>query len=522
MKKLIGILIASLMIVQSFAVFAAETYYDPVYVDGALRVRNGDSDGDYQDSLTTSKRTVDYFANLDLQNAEDEYKRIYEQEMATAEYYDSVLPLGYAQVIKDGVVSGYVEITLNFPTGMTVPESLTAATGMDGFVDYNPNSLYVETAPRTTVTNEDGSTTVTIKADIRTGITAEELYVNREAYFADLDLEIDNVTIASKGKYEASGTVHAYIAITTDVFGTRTETRDIDIFARGAGTVDEIFSATVTIRDNNTTGGGAGGGSNFGTVGSTTTTPTAEPTETSEPVVEPTPLPTAPPAPPAQLDSENHFAYIIGYPEGDVRPQNNISREEVSTIFFRLLTDSYRSEVWSETNNFSDVPSDLWSNNAISTMANAGILTGDPNGKFRPGDNITRAEFATIAARFDSEPYSGEDKFDDISGHWAAEYINKAAVKGWISGDGDGTFRPDDNITRAEAFTLVNNVLNRHVLESGLLDDMVKWSDNRPDQWYYTAVQEATNSHYYDRPEDAYYETWTEIREPRDWAQLEK
>lgn len=153
-------------------------------------------------------------------------------------------------------------------------------------------------------------------------------------------------------------------------------------------------------------------------------------------------------------------------------------------------------------NPYTDVPADMWSNNAISTMSNAKILTGDPDGKFRPADSITRGEFAAIAARFSSKEYNGENMFTDIIGHWSEEYINRAAQEGWISGYPDGSFKPDQYITRAEAMTLVNNILNRHAKESGLLNDMLKWPDNVPGEWYYTAVQEATNSHYYDRDSD--------------------
>ena len=221
------------------------------------------------------------------------------------------------------------------------------------------------------------------------------------------------------------------------------------------------------------------------------------------------------------LNKDDHFAYIIGYPDGNVRPTANIPRQEVATIFFRLLTDDSRTEAWSTTNSFDDVKSALWSNNAISTMANAGIVTGYEDGSFRPTAKITRAEFAAIAARFESSLYVGDDLFSDISGHWAAEYINRAAQKGWISGYPDGTFRPDQYITRAEAMTLVNNVLDRRVKTEDMLDDMIKWPDNATGAWYYEAVQEATNSHNYDREDPTQYETWTEITAPRDWAKFE-
>lgn len=224
------------------------------------------------------------------------------------------------------------------------------------------------------------------------------------------------------------------------------------------------------------------------------------------------------------LNTEDHYAYIVGYSEdGTVRPNANITRAEVATIFFRLLTDEARDQFWMTTNNFSDVLPNDWYNNAVSTMVNMGIIQGYEDGTFRPNANITRAEFAAIAARFMASGYGVEDDlFTDIANHWARESINDAAMAGWINGYEDGTFRPDAAITRAEAVTLVNNVLQRKPDADHMFDSMIKWPDNPESAWYYEAIQEATNSHDYDLFEDAEYETWTALQENRDWAALEK
>ena len=236
------------------------------------------------------------------------------------------------------------------------------------------------------------------------------------------------------------------------------------------------------------------------------------------------------------LNTVDHYAYIVGYPEDyvtgqptedesrwPVKPQANISRAEVATIFFRLLTDEARDQFWMTTNNFPDVAPDAWYNNAISTMVNAGIIQGYEDGTFRPNNNITRAEFAAIASRFMSSGYDvEEDLFTDIANHWARENINDAAMTQWIHGYPDGTFLPDQAITRAEAVTLVNNVLQRKPDADHMFDSMIKWPDNPEGTWYYEAIQEATNSHDYDLFEDAEYETWTALQENRDWAALEK
>ena len=224
------------------------------------------------------------------------------------------------------------------------------------------------------------------------------------------------------------------------------------------------------------------------------------------------------------LNTTDHFAYIVGYGNGEVRPQNNITRAEVATIFFRLLTDDVRDENLTKTNRYSDVAATSWYNTAVSTLSSMGIITGYPDGTFRPNAAITRAEFAAIAARFDNDGDKTAAKFSDIATHWAKDEISIAYNNGWITGYPDGTFGPQRDITRAETMTLVNRVLNRQPeTEDDLLPNMTVWTDNaNPKAWYYLAVQEATNSHYYEFKMNSQYEKWTELRETRDWTQLEK
>ena len=224
------------------------------------------------------------------------------------------------------------------------------------------------------------------------------------------------------------------------------------------------------------------------------------------------------------LNTTDHFAYIVGYGNGEVRPQNNITRAEVATIFFRLLTDDVRDENLTKTNRYSDVAATSWYNTAVSTLSSMGIITGYPDGTFRPNAAITRAEFAAIAARFDHDGDKTAAKFSDIATHWAKDEISIAYNNGWITGYPDGTFGPQRDITRAETMTLVNRVLNRQPeTEDDLLPNMVTWTDNADkNAWYYLAVQEATNSHYYKFKTNSKYEKWTELRETRDWTLLEK
>ena len=220
---------------------------------------------------------------------------------------------------------------------------------------------------------------------------------------------------------------------------------------------------------------------------------------------------------------EDHIAYIIGYPDGTVQPEGNIKRSETVTIIFRLLDEPSRNYFYTNKNDFTDVDSTAWYNNALSTMVNAGTVTGYEDGTFLGDNYITRAEFAALMAKFDSHSYTGEDKFNDISDHWATGYINQAAARGWVKGYKDGSFRPDEYITRAEAMELVNNVLERSSISIAEMHrDMTTWSDNTDtDIWYYTVVQEATNSHEYTRDADGKAH-WTSVLAPPDWAALEK
>ena len=224
-------------------------------------------------------------------------------------------------------------------------------------------------------------------------------------------------------------------------------------------------------------------------------------------------VPPLPPLPP-KLDTENHFDYIQGYPDGMVKPQNNISREEVAAIFYRLMEGESRANYYSTTNSYDDVKSTRWSNKHISTMTNAGIITGYPDGVFKPGQSITRAEFAAIAARFDKLDERESGLFTDISGHWAEKYILSAGNKGWIKGYTDGTFRPNQYITRAEAMSFINSVLNRKVKEDGIHKDAKKWPDNPATSWFYEDVIEATNNHDYSRNADG-YEAWDQLKPHR-------
>ena len=206
-----------------------------------------------------------------------------------------------------------------------------------------------------------------------------------------------------------------------------------------------------------------------------------------------------------------------------MRPESNISRAEGRDHLLRLLDPEIREENLTDENTFADVSKGVWYNQAISTMAALGIVNGRTDTAFEPDAPITRAEFAAICARFDTNKRDGDSNFTDISGHWAEAEIERAATLGWINGYEDGKFRPDAEITRAEAMTLINRVLQRlPETADDLLDDMTVWPDCQPNAWYYLAVQEATNSHDFDRKDDGVHESWTALTEAPDWSSTSK
>lgn len=220
---------------------------------------------------------------------------------------------------------------------------------------------------------------------------------------------------------------------------------------------------------------------------------------------------------PNYLNNENHFAYIVGYEDGTVRPNANISRAEVAAIFFRLLKDDVRDDNLTANSVFTDVAFGKWYNKSISTMAKIGIVKGRTANAFAPNAPITRAEFAAICSRFDRSNVEIKSDFNDISGHWAENEIRRAASLGWIQGYTDGSFKPDQNITRAEAASMINRMLHRlPETADDLLDGMIQWPDNQPSDWYYINMQEATNSHDF-KQKGEINEYWTKLTENPNW-----
>ena len=386
---------------------------------------------------------------------------------------------------------GSAVINVNLQSGAVMHEN--AATGMGGAI-YAYNDANINIAKNSAVYNNTAKT------------AGDDLLFNGSTFTLPNAKDMSGDRILSSNKAEITGWYHdgwfKWNAAAQDGKGGYEEIGRWTVETADEYVPVENDSHAVSLKaatKKSSSGGGGGGGHH------------------RRPTV------TIPDDVPTGLNGDDHYAYIVGYPNGNVEPNGNITRAEVATIFFRLLTEEVRTANSTQSNSLSDVTRGQWFNHAVSTLSSMGIVKGHNDGTFAPNAPITRAEFAAIAARFDDKNTDTSSKFTDIASHWAKNEIGIAANKGWINGYPDGTFRPNQYITRAEAMTLVNRVLNRLPENSSdLLDSMIKWPDNSDaSQWFYLAVQEATNSHYYKTKENK-FEKWTELRETRDWTELEK
>lgn len=526
-KRIVSLFLAVLMVLSTSIVAVAADADLPIGAE--LRVAlSGQTINKTSATAVVSTATdasFDFACTVDLQSVRDKVEEIKETYTGT----------DLADELSQMKTTGELTIKIDYPAMLTVdPDEHTFDPAI---TDY-----YTETigAP---VTNDDGSKTLSITIKPKDGgIAVDEL--TKEKALADFKLTFKNVKANSFGTATVTGSMT----------GTTTTTRDGGTSKLVAAYASDPVSVACTVRRPS-----SGGGSSvvvedqkytltFDVDGDTAKIPaiTAESgtvlntaefrvaykegyvftgwytdKNATNPVGETITLnknmtvyagfeKTAPAS--DKLESADHFAYVSGYPDGTVRPEANITREEAAMMFYRLLTKTYRETVESKTNDFGDVASERWSNDAISTLVNAGILKGYPEGDFRPGDYITRAEFATLVVNFDGVDETATHSFSDLKGHWSEPYVATAVKKGWIAGYDDGTFNPNGYITRAEAMTLVNRILYRYVNADGQHDDAVMWPDNATSAWYYYAVQEATNGHDYGRQENGVYENWTDLR----------
>lgn len=527
MKKLVSLMLSVAVVLSSMSVFAAPNQYgiEPeTVVPVSLDTKIGTSVVNLADYRTepealvietkTGSATIQAKATIDMTDFAEKW-----DEYVTAGASRAATNFGIDAETARAAVLEYAELTGEFTVKVTVDKEISNATASIVWSD-NVTELFSEVSRNLDESDPDKNV-MTVVMGIKDDTTNEEL----DAYFMgiladpktsdeEMSLTLANTTVA--------GAYGEEYEIKTQFVG------GVTIAVPSAGDMEVNFDETDTnyVELKYKEFGGTGGG----TV--STPAPTEAPTEvpTEAPTEEPTVEPTATPEPQvggtstgATLNYDNHYAYIIGYEAGEdgsieVRPENSITRAEVATIFYRLLDDASREKFLTKDNSFPDVDSDDWYNNAVSTVAAAGIVEGYDDGTFGPDRAITRAEFATIASRFSTLTHDGEPLFTDVAGHWAEDYINCAAVTGWVNGYDDGTFRPENKITRAEAITLINRVLYRTVDSEGLLaEGYIDFVDNAPTAWYYIAILEASNSHDYDREKLGALETHKELTENIDW-----
>ena len=380
-------------------------------------------------------------------------------------------------------------VTANAPNGNVITFGTEDESGKYPYVltYYKGKAVQDQGKTTYTITSSDGNTTYTytpcdITGEVNGSVSDEFFVLEMNVPVVSLDLKY-NLSLTSKRT--ASGTY--------EVPTNESATLAYQSANQSSGTVD-FNEPTVSYRVKGSSGGHSGG---------TVTIPDDVPTG---------------------LNGKDHYAYVVGYPDGMVYPQKNITRAEVATIFFRLLTDETREANMTKSNSYNDMKDGAWYTCAVSTLSKMGIIKGYEDGSFKPDASISRAEFAAIAARFDPDGDKTPATFSDVSSHWAKDEISIAANHGWIKGYEDGSFKPDQKITRAETMTLVNRVLKRlPETKDDLHKDMKTWPDNQNESaWFYLAVQEATNSHYQKLKKDGTHETWESMRETRDWAALEK
>lgn len=519
-----------------------------VYADGPLSITE-----------STVSSTFDFKVELDMQKVEDTFKNWIQIARA---YSDTT---EYQSRLDNAYVRGNFNVEITYPNALNVPAAFTANT--QSMYGFSANPIFRETS-RTAVVGAE-TTTLTIAIEVFDPNTPANNYVlaaNMEndvlhgpnSYLADMSLECTGVAPSAYGTYTVTGKLTGTTTIWDD--SGATQIGNIEYKAVQSGTNVEKVSETITVAapvsGGTNVSGGSSTGSNkvtvdFVSAGDThhTVTKPNKVTINVDEVEKPEregfafagwyddPQNTIPVTGEINVTEHNTIhakwinttvpsalnddrsAYVIGYPDGDVRPTANISREEIATIFYRLLKKEIREELYMEENTFADVESDRWSNKEISTMANGKYIQGYEDGTFRPEADITRGEFVTIAARFlDAIIDESYKTFNDIDGHWAEAAIHSVADQEWIGGYEDGSFRPDELITRAEAMAIINRMLVYHIDHDSLIDAVKHWPDNHPSEWYYLEVLKATNTREHSVRENGYIEDWHEILPNPDWS----
>lgn len=475
MKKFLSCMVASAIGLSSLGTVFAEAL--PRDIDVDLDIKVSDTSGNYGDSLTVKGKSTSLYAkaSIDMSGVKTAWNSYIERGVTYLSGSYSDEEAAKAFILNNVPLTGNFTLKVKGDSGLTLdaPEYSQITWSTDASTLFEAKN-----SPAITYNSTDNE--YTLEMTIKQGVTNSQLdeYFNNASGLGDMWLTTSCT---------ANSAAYATYTITAEFDGEITGDDSTTNFLKDM-TVNFSGEDTASVRFRS--GGGGGVVSTPATKPTVAPSATPEPTETPEPQMGGT-------ANGAKLNYTDRIAYINGYDEEDgtavVKPEQPITRAEVATIFFRLLDGESREKFLSNTNSFVDVADDLWYNEGISTVAAAGIIEGYEDGSFRPDRKITRAEFATIAARFTSLKYNGSVMFTDLDGHWATEYVHDAAITGWINGYEDGSFRPDSEITRAEAIAIINRMLYKDVTVGRDTDENY-WVDNTNDKWYYNYIQEATNT----------------------------
>ncbi len=572
MKKLIAIVLsAAMLIATSVTAFAVPADLSGVVTDLGktppitrsidvpvdIKVDAGQSgtyeDGPVNEIVSGGTIGANYQATIYMSGVRSLFSELYSMAYALVDSPDSPHLLTKLQNSK---VTGSFTIKISYPESAVIPDSVLTGTALAGF-NAAAATTFEETVPRTVTAGAAGTKDLTITISVKSGILAGAMNAATDTYLPNVTFTVEGVTL-SDAVNTVKGTITGQTMIYDDNEDPTPDALICEINYTGKQGTDAEFDSSPVISEVVTLTPPSSPRPSSPSepdkvvevvlpgiedvddivISGKEKNPTVDIDELTEKLnperegfvfegfyddqyytkklsgeVEITEDTTIHGrwinvTVPEIFDADNHIQYIHGYPDETVRPESNVSREEIATMFYRLLKKEVREKLTTDANSFSDVESDRWSNNAVSTMANGGYIKGYADGTFRPEAYITRAELATIAYRFLDAAVTGEMNFNDIGGHWAEENIKSIANNAWIMGYRDGSFKPDEYITRAEAITIINRIVVRYVNEHGLIGDEKQWIDNPADAWYYYAVVEATHEHDHERAEDKYNELW--------------
>ncbi len=480
MRKLFTIVVAVFVLFSSFAAYAVELGVTNVSAPADFLVSEDGTT--YQESLEVEVNDRVYIqATLDMTPVQNQFLNDYNKVV------NAITPEGetepdavFLEKLRQSKVTGAWTLKLTYPSAIVMPASVLNGTDMAGFNPEAKNT-FVEVS-RAETEDADGKM-LTIEIKVKDNCTVAQLKDNLNTMlFTPMTFTAYGVKATQAKTCEFVATFSGTTAISSNQI-----TKEYTFTGMKDGETE--IPAELIVKKVDIIPGGSGlHGGTPGGVGSAT----GLGGEDSNAVADPAETGVA-----ASLNTKDHFAYIEGYPDGTVRPEDNITRAEATTVLYRLLNTEKRESIFTIQNAFGDVPAGLWYHKAVSSMNKGSYVEGYEDGNFYGDSSITRAELVTILARF-ANAKPAEMNFTDVdASHWAYEYIATAVANKWIKGYEDGSFRPEQLISRAEVATIINRALNRGVYEGGILAAAKQWPDNEKTAWYYYEMLEATNDHTY-------------------------